>query len=386
MARSRSGGAVQSKIQMILYGAPFTGKSTLAVQSAYLKRPDGKPFRVLYIDPESGSIDDYLPGLEADGIDLQNIYIVYTQSLSEVRELIERAKNGEPYYYYDDDGNETSEAVLDADGEMFNPDMIVVDGASVLNLTTKNSIVEFSKKRASVKAKNAGLVGDEKFVKVEGAGLELKDYQTINFKGQELILDLMGCGKHFVVTARETDERVTKEINGKEVSVSTGEKIPDGFKNMDYNTKTCLRMYRDPNDYEIVRAFVRKDRSGVHKAGEDIEDPSLLDYQELIDRTAKNRNFVIHNTIQDAIKTEERIYAEEIGVEPDANDDASGSAASEASTLKDELMSAIKKMSPPMKSSMKKQTMEAGLPTNFKNVDDVDTLKKILEIVKNASA
>lgn len=61
MARSRSGGAVQSKIQMILFGAPFTGKSTLALQSAYLKRPDGKPFRVLYIDPESGSIDDYFP-------------------------------------------------------------------------------------------------------------------------------------------------------------------------------------------------------------------------------------------------------------------------------------------------------------------------------------
>ena len=78
MARSRSGGAVQSKIQMILFGAPFTGKSTLALQSAYLKRPDGKPFRVLYIDPESGSVDDYLPALEANGVDLQNIYIVYT--------------------------------------------------------------------------------------------------------------------------------------------------------------------------------------------------------------------------------------------------------------------------------------------------------------------
>lgn len=123
MARSRSGGAVQSKIQMILFGAPFTGKSTLALQSAYLKRPDGKPFRVLYIDPESGSIDDYLPALQTNGIDLQNIYIVYTQSLSEVRELIERAKSGTPYYYYNEEGEETEEVVLDADGQPFNPDI-----------------------------------------------------------------------------------------------------------------------------------------------------------------------------------------------------------------------------------------------------------------------
>lgn len=211
MARSRSGGAVQSKIQMILFGAPFTGKSTLALQSAYLKRPDGKPFRVLYIDPESGSIDDYLPALQTNGIDLQNIYIVYTQSLSEVRELIERAKSGTPYYYYNEEGEETEEVVLDADGQPFNPDMIVVDGTSVLNLTTKNSIIEFSKKRASVKAKAAGLIGEEKFVKIEGAGLELKDYQTINFKGQELILDLMGSGKHYIIVVNAANRPGTKD-------------------------------------------------------------------------------------------------------------------------------------------------------------------------------
>lgn len=37
--------------------------------------------------------------------------------------------------------------------------------------------------------------------------MELKDYQTINFKGQDLILDLMASGVHYIVTARETDEK-----------------------------------------------------------------------------------------------------------------------------------------------------------------------------------
>ena len=75
MARFRSGNAIQSKIQMILFGNPFTGKSTMALQSASLKNPDGSPFKVLYLDPASGSVDDYLPPLAENGVDMRNILI-----------------------------------------------------------------------------------------------------------------------------------------------------------------------------------------------------------------------------------------------------------------------------------------------------------------------
>ena len=112
MARFRSGNAIQSKIQMILFGNPFTGKSTMALQSAYLKNPDGSPFKVLYLDPESGSVDDYFPTLAENGVDMRNILIAYTQSITEVLEFIERAKNGEDFYIPDDDGNETDEVYL----------------------------------------------------------------------------------------------------------------------------------------------------------------------------------------------------------------------------------------------------------------------------------
>jgi len=77
MAKARKASVTQSKLGMILYGEQFTGKSTMAMQLAYFKRPDGKPFRVLYLDPETGSIDDYLGDLEANGVNLENIYIVY---------------------------------------------------------------------------------------------------------------------------------------------------------------------------------------------------------------------------------------------------------------------------------------------------------------------
>ena len=145
MAKARKASVTESKLGMILYGKPFTGKSTMAMQLAYFKRPDGKPFRLLYLDPESGSIDDYLGDLSANGVNLENIYIVYTQSLGEVRQYIAKVKNNEDFYELDDDGNETDEVVVDADGEPFRADAIVVDGTTILNLTTKQGLVEFLK-------------------------------------------------------------------------------------------------------------------------------------------------------------------------------------------------------------------------------------------------
>lgn len=130
----------------IIYGESFTGKSTLAMQLAYFKRPDGKPFRILYLDSESGSIDDYLPELEANGVNLENIYIVYTQSLGEVRYYIDTVKTNSDFYELNEKGEETDDVVLDADGLPFRADAIVVDGSTILNLTTKQGLIEFSKK------------------------------------------------------------------------------------------------------------------------------------------------------------------------------------------------------------------------------------------------
>ena len=48
-------------------------------------------------------------------------------------------------------GDETDEVLLDADGEPFRADAIVVDGTSILNLTTKQGLIEFSKKRNKVR-------------------------------------------------------------------------------------------------------------------------------------------------------------------------------------------------------------------------------------------
>lgn len=398
MAKARSGAAVRSKIQMVIFGEPFTGKSTLASQLAYMHNPDGSPFKILYLDPESGSIDDYIETMEANGVKGENLYIVYTQSLSEVRQYIQMAKNGEDFPSLDDDGNIIYDdscnpvPVLDADGKPFRADAIVVDGATILNLTTKQGLIEFSKKRAAVRADDSKLIGDKRIVKVEGAGLEFKDYNTINFKGQDLILDLNACGLHYIVTAREVDEKKTIEIrdsngNIEAKSIATGKKIPEGFKEMDYNCKTCIRMYRGPDNYEIVHAKIIKDRSGVHTAGEDIEDPSLLDYQAVIDRTAKFKDVVIKNSLKDAIKAEEQIYTKENCTSTGESSAPAGSAAASnekpsAASVRNHINEKIRSISDPKKkNAIKTKISSAGLPTSFSTITDVDVLQKVASII-----
>ena len=384
MAKARTASKIQSKLGTLIFGEQFTGKSTLASQLAYFKRPDGKPFRVLYLDPESGSIDDYLEGLENNGVDLGNIYIVYTQSLGEVRQYIAKVKNNEDFLMLDDDGNEIDdEIVLDADGQPFRADAIVVDGASILNLTTKQGLVEFSKKRNAVKAKKDNLIGDEKVVKIEGAGLELKDYQTINFKGQDLILDLMASGVHYVVTARETDEKMSvKGDDGKITSVATGRKIPEGFKGMEYNCKTELRTFT--NEDGIVCLEVLKDRTGVHTKGEIIEDPTFLDWQSVIDKTAKNKEYVIKNDLTKSVEVEQNIYKREIlgavGEPAEAEEDVKEDV-SAIDDVKAKIAEIQKSLSPVDKNKAKAALTEKELPTAIKSVTDIDVLNKVYTVL-----
>lgn len=387
MATARKATKTQSKLAMILYGEQFTGKSTLASQLAYFHRPDGKPFRVMFIDAEAGSIDDYLPDLEANGINLDNIYIVYTQSLTEVRYYIAKAKNNEDLYELDENGEETDEVVTDADGEPFRPDAIVIDGSTVLNLSTKQSLIEFSKKRNSVKAKQMGLVGEEKVVKIEGAGLELKDYNTINFKGQDLILDLMACGKHFIVTARETDEKVSvKQSDGSVTSVATGRKKPDGFKDLGYNAKTVIRMFRDEDGN--VCGHVEKDRTHVHEDNAIITDPTLLDWQSVIDKTAGNKSFVVKNSLVESVEKEQELYTREVlgnaGKPVDKVEESTETSnTNEMDDIKAQISAKQKSLNPVAKSKAKKALEDAGLPTQTKTITDIETLKKYLEVISN---
>ena len=312
MATVRTANAAQSRINMVLYGGHGAGKSTYALGAAYLKREDGKPFRILYIDNEMGSVDDYVSDLEENGIDTRNILIVYTTSLVETKEFITQATAKEPFL--DEDGN----PFLDADGEPFVADMIVIDGSSVLHKSALQARREFSKKRATVRVnKKENANAAERFVAIEGADIELKDYNVLNFEGQSLVLDLTGCGLHYIITAREKEiitRRIIKDSNGneKEVTENTGEYEPEGFKGLEYNAKTVARIWRDEDG--IVKMKCSKDRTHTYKEGVEYEDPTILEFQKTIEKNKGKSKFAPSNTMNADIKREmEKVEREVLG-------------------------------------------------------------------------
>ena len=389
---ARKASATQKKLSMICYGEPFTGKSTFASQFAYMHNEDGSPMRVLYIDCESGSIDNYLDKIESDGVDLNNMLICYTQSLGEVLDLVNKVTNNEDFYYPTEDGDEGDEIVLDADGRPFRADAIVIDGVSVLYTAAQQGLLEFSKKRARVRADNNGLIGDEKLVAIEGSSLEQRDWGSLKYKGANLCLSLLGTGVHSIITCREDDEKVqVKGADGMFVSVPTGKKIPMGFKGDTlYNMHTTIRFYRDEDDNVV--ADVTKDRSGVHPK-EKVVDPTLLDWQVVIDGNKGKTNFVLKNNLDTAVATEQEIYSAEVmsnatkslsksEMEKAKAISNEGSSSSEdASDLKAQIKAAIQKLSPVDKKTMQTKLTEAGLPTQFTKVSDVEILSKILRMI-----
>ena len=383
MATGRGGNKIKTRLGFLLYGDYGTWKSSFCLESLKLKNEDGTPFKVLFIDPENGGVDTYLDKYEEAGIDLRNIYIVYTQSLTEVEEFIKKAKDGEDFYEFDEEGNETDEVYLDADGKPFRPDMIVVDGATLLYVAKQQSIVEFSKKRATVRANKNEITGMAKEVAIEGASLEVKDYNTLKFDGQNLILNLLASGKHFAVTAREKDEKESyKDKNGEIKMMATGRKIPDGFRDVAYNCKTVIRMFKD--DDGIIKGIVdQKDRTLVHQQNEIIIEPSILDWQVAIDKNKGKKDFTVANNMNAAIEKELKAvekdnakFDTELNTEKDSN--------STLNTVEDyheAIKDTLSKLPQTEKSKKQTEILNSGLPKAYQKITDIEELKKFYNIV-----
>lgn len=383
MATGRGGNKIKTRLGFLLYGDYGTWKSSFCLESLKLKNEDGTPFKVLFIDPENGGVDTYLDKYEEAGIDLRNIYIVYTQSLTEVEEFIQKAKDGDDFYEFDDDGNETDEVYMDAEGKPFRPDMIVVDGATLLYVAKQQSIIEFSKKRATVRANKNELTGMAKEVAIEGAGMEQKDWGTLKFDGQNLILNLLASGKHFAVTCREKPETDQfKDKNGDIKSVRTGKFIPDGFKDVAFNCKTVIRMFKD--DDGIIKGLVdQKDRTLVHEQNEIIIEPTILDWQAAIDKNKGKKDFTVANNISSAIEKElKAVEKDNAKFDNEMNTEKTDNPSlSTADDYKNAIKDAISKLPQTEKSKKQTEISGAGLPKAYQKLTDIEDLKKYYAIV-----
>ena len=306
MAQARRGGQIQSKLGFLIYGDKGTWKSSLAAQLGDMKNEAGEPMKVLYIDTENGSIDDLLNYKASQGIDVSNIYVVYSTSLEEVKEIVKQAKDcnvNKPIMLLDSQTNQNF-TLDNEDGSPFIPDAIVIDSLTVLYDSGIDALNQFSKKRAAVRATKKQMSGAEKVVAIEGAGMEIKDYQSLALRGKELILDLMATGKHFVVTTREAEEtRSEKNDDGQFVSVKTGKLLPQGFKQVDYNVKTILHTFIN-EDGEVCAQVESKDRTRVKEQNEIIVNPSLLDWQVIVSGNKDKQEFLVKNSIAESVAQE----------------------------------------------------------------------------------
>ena len=379
MARARNGGSVKPKLNILAYGPTGAGKSTILLNMAYFKREDGTPWRILLIDNESGGADEAIDDLEKNGIDTRNIYIVYTQSVKETKDYINKVRDHEPFYELDEYGDETDDIVKDAYGEQFVADAIIVDGTSVLKLTNTQSLLDLSRKRNKIKAEKSGATAEEKFVATANANLELKDYSQLNYAGQDLVLTLMACGAHVGITAREKDEQISvKTDDGKVTSVYTGKKTFDSYKGMDYNVKTILRMFRDEDDQ--VCCVVEKDRTKRYPSGTVLEDPSLLDWEEIVSSGHGKKEFVIKNDLDKAIEADQKIFEKQM-LGSDSVEEAASTNNNSIADLQAEIKAKVNGLSPVDKKAMKDKLTSANLPTAFNKVTEEAVLKRILEIV-----
>lgn len=379
MAKAKRGSTVKKGLKFFNFGEAGTWKSTFALDFMKMKGENGKPLRVLYIDCEAGSVDNYLESLEDQGVNLDNLLLVYTTSYSEVEEWAQKAMQEETLYIEDDEGN--LEEVFDADGNPFVADVIVVDGITVISDNVKFAAINVSEKRAKLKAKSQDKTATEQFVAESTAGLEFKDHDKIKMKGKNLLRSLItGTDKYVVVTSREKTKKQMVDVDGKMQLVEVG-KVPDTWDGVEYEFFTVLRHFEDDMG-QIKAQVMRKDRTQVYAQNVVIDDPSPLLWQEVINKNKGKKSNVVGNSMSDSIKKDEDLLSEsmtnkkekvqEEGVLPEATVDS----------LRDEIGKLISALTPLKKKSLGAKVKASGLDIDFNQIETISDLEKFLKLVK----
>ena len=369
MARARRGTDIKKSLKFLIYGEQGSRKSSRALDMSRMVTEDGRPFRVLYLDCETGSVDFFLDDLEAEGIDTMNTYIVYTSSYDEIEYYVNKAIKNEEFYELDDNGEETEDIVLDADGKPFVADAIVIDGITVVADNVQQAVLNISEKRAGVRAKVNGLLGDEKIVAIESAGLEFKDHTKIKTKGRSLIRNLItNTDKCVVITARDKVEKVMKKDSKNNMQlVTTGERVIESWDFIRYEVFTVLHTYVDKETGETYALVENKDRTGIHLPNEKLNEGwTLLDWQDVITNNKGKKAIITHDSFEKTIEKDEAIE-KNMPKTPEQYH----------ALIKE----SISKLTPVQKRALTVEVKKAELPMKYEELTDIEKLQTYLKIV-----
>ena len=379
MATAKRGSSVKKGLKFFSFGEPGTWKSSFGLDFMKMKNEEGRPLRVLYIDCETGSVDNYLEDLEDQGIDLNNLLLVYTTSYTEVEEYAQKAMKEEEIYIENEDGE--LEVALDAEGNPFIADVIIVDGITVITDNVKFAAINVSEKRAKLKAKSQDKNATEVFVAESTAGLEFKDHDKIKMKGKNLLRSLItGTDKYVYVSAREKTKKVMQKVGNEMQLVDVG-KVPDTWDGAEYEFYTVLRHFED-EDGAIKAQIMRKDRTKVFSQNEIIEAPTPLYWQSVIEgNKGKKASVVSKGSLEDSVHKDEDVISKGINDKKEDNTPANNELSS-VEDYKKAIETSIAALTPQKKKALRPKVTKAGYPLEFHTLNDLDVLKKYLALVK----
>lgn len=378
MATAKRGSTVKKGLKFFSYGDAGTWKSSFALDFMKMTNEEGKPLRVLYIDCETGSVDNYLEDLEDQGIDLNNLLLIYTTSYTEVEEWATKAMKEEELYIENEDGEE--ELALDSDGNPFKADVIVVDGITVISDNVKFAAINVSEKRAKIKAKAQEKTATEQFVAEATAGLEFKDHDKIKMKGKNLLRSLItGTDKYVVVTSRQKTKKAMRKVDGQMQLVEVGI-VPDTWDGAEYEFYTVLHHFED-EDGTIKAQVVRKDRTKVFQQNEIIDNPTPLYWQEVINKNKGKKSNVLQGTIEDSVHKDEDLLAQGINHNQETkSDEVEEKSLKSVEDYRQEIQKQINKLTPTKKKALRPKLTKEGLPMDFNSINDINSLKRFLEL------
>lgn len=376
MAVAKRGSAVKKGLKFFNFGEPGTWKSTFGLDFMKMKNEEGRPLRVLYIDCETGSVDNYLEDLESEGVNLDNLLLIYTTSYSEVEEWAVKAMNEEELLIENESGE--LEPVEDSEGNPFVADVIVVDGITVISDNVKFAAINVSEKRAKLKAKSQEKNATEQFVAEATAGLEFKDHDKIKMKGKNLLRSLItGTDKYVVVTSREKTKKVMSNVDGKMQLVEVG-KVPDTWDGAEYEFYTVLRHFED-EDGSIKAQIMRKDRTKIFGQNEIIEEPTPLYWQSVIDGNKGKKSNVVKESVEQSVYRDEDVIAK--GINKNEEESKQEEVPDTVESLQQKIQTAMSELNPAKKKALLPKVKRAKLPVDFNSIEDLDTLKEFLALV-----
>lgn len=377
MAQGRKASLAKTAIKTLVYGDYGSRKSGFASDFAKMKREDGKPMRVLYLDLENGSIEGFhLERLANEGVDLNNIYIIYTSVYKEVNDILDKVIKKEEFYEYDEDGNETDIVVLDADGEVFHPDAVVIDGITVLADEVKDAMIEVSEIRAGIRADVKQKTKKEASVDIATAGMEFKDWDKLKSRGKRLVRTLIkSTDIHLCITGRAKEvKEMKRDSSGNMISVPTGKYKLESWDFIPYEVNTVVfnKSNDDGNVYGIVE---EKDRTGMFAQGKVLKNPSISMWQPVIEKN-KGRAKSIAMNLETYDESSKKEISGQISIEvvvPKDNID----------DLKMVIETTLSSLTPSEKKILASKCVDNGLPDfkEYKDFTDLEKVKKLHSII-----